>query len=102
MRLIDGDELIKWIEDRYEITWEDDTYEGGIKDACSDMLEKIDNMPTIEPERTGKWIYEPAYDWHRCGACKKVYSNVLMEHFNECQYQPRFNYCPNCGARMES
>ena len=81
MRLIDGDELIKWIEDRYEITWEDDTYEGGIKDA---------------------WIYEPAYDWHRCGACKKVYSNVLMEHFNECQYQPRFNYCPNCGARMES
>lgn len=50
MRLIDADALLKFVEDRYEITWESDTYEGGIKDACSDIIEKIDNMPTIEPE----------------------------------------------------
>lgn len=49
-RLIDADALLKFVEDRYEITWESDTYEGGIKDACSDIIEKIDNMPTIEPE----------------------------------------------------
>ena len=46
-RLIDGDVLIEFIEDRYEITWEPDCYEGGIKDACCDILEKIDAMPTI-------------------------------------------------------
>ena len=46
-RLIDVDALIKFVEDRYEITWESDCYEGGIKDACSDILEKIDTMPTV-------------------------------------------------------
>lgn len=46
-RLIDADALIKFVEDRYEITWESDCYEGGIKDACSDILEKIDTMPTV-------------------------------------------------------
>ena len=93
MRLIDADATIKEIKARNP---DDVSYEDAWAITC------IEHAPTIEPERTGKWIYEPAYDWHRCGACKKVYSNVLMEHFNECQYQPRFNYCPNCGARMES
>ena len=56
MRLIDADALIKFIDNRYHITWKDD-YEGGIKDACMDILEEINKMPTIEPERkTGKWI----------------------------------------------
>lgn len=45
-RLIDADELIEFIENRYEITWKDD-YEGGIKDACVDILEKISTMPTV-------------------------------------------------------
>ena len=44
-RLIYADELIEFIENRYEITWKDD-YEGGIKDACVDILEKISTMPT--------------------------------------------------------
>ena len=46
-RLIDADALINYVEDRYEITWESDCYEGGIKDACSDILEKIDTMPPV-------------------------------------------------------
>lgn len=46
-RLVDADALIEFVEDRYDITWESDNYEGGIKDACTDILEKIDTMPTI-------------------------------------------------------
>ena len=46
-RLIDADELIEFVEDRYEITWESDCYEGGIKDACSDIIEKINTMQTV-------------------------------------------------------
>lgn len=45
-RLIDVDELIEFIENRYNVTWKDD-YEGGIKDACTDILEKISDMPTV-------------------------------------------------------
>ena len=52
MRLIDADALIKFIDNRYDITWKDD-YEGGIKDACTDILEEINKMPTIEPQQ---WI----------------------------------------------
>lgn len=47
-RLILADELIEFIENRYEITWKDD-YEGGIKDACVDILEKISTMPPVIP-----------------------------------------------------
>lgn len=47
-RLISAYELIEFIENRYEITWKDN-YEGGIKDACIDVLEKISTMPTVIP-----------------------------------------------------
>lgn len=93
MRLIDVDELIKFIENRYEITWEDD-YEGGIKDACVDILVKISTMPTIEPERKrGKWIiFPPCFEEIcMCSNCKTKFKEA---------YQHR-DTCPSCGAKME-
>ena len=48
-RLIDADELIKFVELRYDITWDSDNYEGGIKDACTDVLWKIERLPTVIP-----------------------------------------------------
>ena len=53
-RLIDADELIEFIENRYDITWKSDCYEGGIKDACTDIIEKINSMPTIIEAEGGK------------------------------------------------
>lgn len=47
-RWIDVDALIEFIENRYEITWESDSYEGGIKDACTDILKAIDDAPSID------------------------------------------------------
>lgn len=100
MRLIDADALIEFIENRYDITWEDD-YEGGIKDACTDILEKISKMPTIEPERkTGQWVGYNADDpnWQRddgtpvflmCSACQAFVINNGAANWN---------YCPGCGS----
>ena len=51
-RLVDADALIEFIDNRYDVTWKDD-YEGGIKDACTDILEKIDTMPTIVESEDG-------------------------------------------------
>lgn len=92
MRLINADALIKFIENRYDITWEDD-YEGGIKDACTDILEEINKMPTIDPQRkTGRWT--KAYDGNdghvKCTGCFKTYDWI-----SQAQY---YNYCPNCGS----
>ena len=47
MRLIDADVLIEFVEGRYTVTWNHD-YDGGIKDACIDILNFIDNAPTID------------------------------------------------------
>ena len=90
MRLIDADALIKFIDNKYHITWKDD-YEGGIKDACMAILEEINKMPTIEPERKrGEWIkldYTEAWEY-KCDQCGR------MSDFEE-------NDCPNCGVRMK-
>ena len=94
MRAINADALIEFIENRYDITWKDD-YEGGIKDACVDILEEINKMPTIEPERkTGHWVGiddEPCDDWE-CDRCGEVVT--------DCGYDVLPNFCPNCGADM--
>ena len=82
MRLIDADELLEFVEDRYEITWESDTYEGGIKDACSDIIEKIDNMPTIDQPH---WIpvTERLPEEDYCSGYGRQYSmDVLMTVHN--------------------
>ncbi len=92
MRIIDADELLKFIEDRYEITWEADTYEGGIKDACCDIIEKINNMSTIMYQ--GHWkVYdvddseeETPIAWE-CPNCGEVVDT-------------KWDFCPICGMDM--
>ena len=46
-------------------------------------------------------IYEKAYGWSRCTRCNKIYPEELFRYFNDCEYQPKFNFCPNCGERIE-
>ena len=45
--MIDADALREFVEGRYTITWGHD-YDGGIKDACIDILNFIDNAPPID------------------------------------------------------
>jgi hypothetical protein len=52
-RFVDADALIEFIDNRYDVTWKDD-YEGGIKDAYTDILEKIDTMPTVIEAEDGE------------------------------------------------
>ena len=79
MRLIDADELIEMayrmrLDSREQI-------------ACM-----IESSPTIEPEqKQGKWIRLSNY-LAQCSICKDYIDNAIS-----CGY----NYCPNCGARME-
>ncbi len=99
MRLIDGDALIEFIENRYNITWKND-YEGGIKDACTDILEKISKMPTIEPERKkGKWIritQGAIPEIYMCPFCKRTIKDVGIDRM----VQIRYPFC-HCGADMQ-
>lgn len=60
-------------------------------------LAEIDNAPTIEERKTGKWekIRESYCSWS-CSVCKGIV--VAMP---EQMGYPLYDYCPNCGARME-
>ena len=105
MKLIDADALIDFIENRYEITWDSGTYEGGIKDACSDILEKIDNMENIKPETN---CSEIPNNWTPCtpetmpeesGAyiCTCIDAGRLM--VTQIKWQPKLKSWNLSGAR---
>ena len=73
---------------------------GDFEDACS----AIENAPTIEERKVGKWIphseksreyigtvlIDVTYDYWFCDAC-----GYRVE-----KGQPMYNFCPNCGADM--
>lgn len=45
-----------------------------------------------EPTKHGRWINEPNC-WYRCSICG--------EHYPSISGDMKYNYCPNCGARMD-
>lgn len=88
MRLIDADKLRFYLGSYFLI----DPNELRFSQSC--VFRMIDNMPTIEERKTGKWIslddFRGKYNTcgYKCSECD--------EHSD---YEE--NYCPNCGARME-
>lgn len=64
---------------------------------------QIDDLPTIEGRKTGKWeerevLTEKVIDeWQsaRCSVCGRYHTTPYMYYFDN------YSFCPNCGARME-
>ena len=56
-----------------------------------DIMDWIDDLPAadVRPVRMGEWeqVDDYRYPWG-CTNCRKTFS-------------VRYNFCPNCGARME-
>lgn len=110
MRMIDADALLDDVFERY--CKECDKREG-IKNgkyrivynvgdapcrACSvdDMKDDLENAPTIEERKKGKWIHDGrdfphGVDWIHCSVCGKKGINVPAD---------LTNFCQNCGADM--
>lgn len=91
-RLIDADAVISGVKNR--CIGQDDVVK--VEHSIISMLYM---MPTVdaEPVRHGKWIKADSQQYFRkhypCFTC------------SECGYrkdsQKKWNYCPNCGARMD-
>lgn len=107
MRLIDGDALKEKIMQSLKACeeWQNDCSallnitdyyraEQGVQtfQMCIAFLE---NQPTIEERRKGKWIvFSPPDDLH-CGLVECPFcEEELIAEPNE------YNFCPNCGADM--
>ena len=95
MRLIEADEL----RNRFQNLSYDDWNQGvstSWAEAYSEFADMIDDMPTVEAEpiRHGHWekLYTNNYKCSMCGSWWADDSDA---------YLIEFNYCPNCGAKMD-
>ena len=64
-------------------------------------VSEIENLPSAEPKK-GQWeeksVFEDSIqEWQsaRCSVCNKYHTTPYLYYFDN------FNYCPNCGAKME-
>lgn len=93
MRLIDVDELMKAINEGVIFTVSAGRPNAEIRGA-NKVISVINQCPTIEaePVKCGRWVMLK-YPLVECSACKEM---------RDCAHQFGWNYCPNCGAKMES
>lgn len=83
MRLIDADKLREYYESRgYDLV----------------VLRNIDDMPTVdaEPVRHGHWVSR-----FTGNQCIVFCSNCRTEACEIVDCEIEYNYCPNCGAKMD-
>ena len=95
-RLIDADELKNVLKVRHE---QCEGQYGSLQGAVNGFIKLLDRQPTVdaEPVRRGKWILErkpdgTPYCFH-CSVCDDDFHNIGIE--------VAYDYCPNCGAKME-
>lgn len=57
----------------------------------SPLCKDIKQLPSVNPTKTGHWIKMDRYDpyWYMCSECCR-------------RTDEETNFCPGCGARMES
>ena len=59
---------------------------------------KVDAVEVVH----GRWVATPAYKFNRLG---KLIYYCDNHHCSECKTEipivPPYNYCPNCGAKMD-
>lgn len=86
MRLIDADALPKYT---------------GYALSADEVAMAVENAPTIDPVRHGRWIIENDDDigWEKvtCSECGEDITSIAPVVHGHCT----FDYCPYCGAKME-
>ncbi|MCR4712285.1 MAG: hypothetical protein K5707_08280 [Clostridia bacterium] len=89
MRLIDADAL--------EVLTHWECFSDFDNDYEYVMKTDIDNAPTIEERKTGRWIETKVWGGRNffCSECRHEFT------VDTCMMKPIWNYCPNCGSRMD-
>lgn len=95
MRLIDADALIVDIKECIEA--KDSNYEWEQVEGLEVALSCVDDAPTIDERKTGKWIVDPYKGTLTCSTCKEEFSC-----FPSIGWKPLWDFCPYCGSRNES
>ena len=62
---------------------------------CQHCMAKLNDWLKGEQERYAKWIYDHESNSIECDKCGAEYKLSSYERVSD------FDYCPNCGAKME-
>lgn len=99
MRLIDADALVNTIQGLCAFVHiangyrEKNAIQLAERRAINEMVKMIENAPTIDPFRKGKWIVYVVSmldgEDCKCSECGQT------------SCAPYWHYCPNCGVKME-
>ena len=95
--LISRQTLIEHLRRTIEASSNDGDYNEGFNDGMGFAACFASTLPSAQPERKkGRWTnaYDGYYGHVKCTGCFKTY-----DWTSQAQY---YNYCPNCGARMEA
>ena len=85
MRLIDADTLFTAFENA---KWHDNND----RDLVAEDI--LMDAPTIDPTPKGMWMWSGYRCEWGCSVCNKWIKDELMP-------EELYNYCPNCGAKIE-
>ena len=101
MRMIDADAFKEYI--RGACKEMSHVYKDGgkwAKQITEDFCMDIDEQPTIEERKTGKWIGADSQCGIKCPFCGTPVDDFCNSiDYIDLIYEP--NFCPYCGARME-
>ena len=64
-------------------------------EALEKAIDRVNKLPSVQPSRKGHWIQ---LDYQRgkfeCSECH------TQGYVDTCMYEPKWKYCPRCGAKM--
>ena len=93
MELIDKQEAIDALNAQAdEMSW----WHERCDEQRKGILTAVRIVSDIKPKR-GHWMIEPIEEPEYCKCSECGYTNLIVEVFSLDGY----NYCPNCGAKME-
>lgn len=59
-------------------------------------IKEFKNLPSAQTEQMGHWVFEEYPDGYYHSVCSEC------EHwFEESAFLKPYNYCPNCGVKMD-
>jgi len=68
--------------------------------AKQDFCEWIDDAPTIEPRKKGKWLPDNNSLYEMRFVCSECHESEVVPTIGFTKYKPIWDFCPNCGAEM--
>lgn len=76
----------------------DDAYEQG----WNDLQECIENLPTVQPQQMkGRWLPDNNFVYEMRFVCSVCKESEVVPTIGFTKYKPIWDFCPNCGAKME-